>query len=324
MDVQICFNFSLQEIHLTKKLVVVCMLLALATCAFAQVPSHIRIMKPYRPGQPDQGQALNITYNGGPIMNNGLTSMYYIYYGNFTNKDRQIANFWGQNIGTAPIYLINSTYFDGSFVHIPAGVNFDPVANVYNDNYSLGKNLTDANVQTIVKNAIQGGHLPDDTNGVYFVLTATDVHETAFGGGFCSLFCGYHGPSTTIIPGETIKYSFVGNAQTQCPSGCIGNTVIGDGTKSPNNDLGMDGLLSVVYHELSESVTDPEVNLHTAWAGSCSENADCCAWTFGATRQVANGSHANVKIGGHAFLLQQNLKLTEEKLPTSNGVCALK
>jgi hypothetical protein len=61
----------------------------------------------------------------------------------------------------------------------------------------------------------KGGHLPDDTNGVYFVLTATDVYETAFGGGFCTLFCGYHGPSTTIIPGEIITYSFVAKVPTR-------------------------------------------------------------------------------------------------------------
>jgi len=299
------------------------MLLALATCAFAQVPSNIHIMKPFNGQSQVSPQALTITYNGGPVMNNGATAIYLIYYGTFTAKDTQIINFWSKNIGASPIYAINTTYFDGSFVHLPAGVAFDAVANVYADNYSLGKNLTDANVQTIVKNAITGGHLPDDQNGIYFVLTATDVHESAFGTTFCGGFCGYHGPSTSIISGETIKYSFVGNAQTQCPSGCIGNTVIGDGTKSPNNDLGADGLLSVVYHELSETVTDPEVNLHTAWAGSCSENGDCCAWTFGATHLLANGSHANVKIAGRAFLLQQMLKLTQEKLPTDTGVCVL-
>lgn len=310
---------------MTKKLVVVSLLLALATCAFAQVPSNISIMKPYRSdGQIVQPDALTIRYNGGPVMNNGLTTMYIIYYGTFSSRAKQVINFWSQNIGASPIYAINTTYFDGSFLHIPPGVAFDPLTNVYADNYSLGKNLSDANVQTIVKNAITGGHLPDDTNGVYFVLTATDVTESAFGGSFCSLFCGYHGPSTSIISGETIKYSFVGNAQTQCPSGCIANTVVGDGTKSPSGDLGADGMLSVIYHELSESVTDPEVNLHTAWAGNCSENGDCCAWTFGTLHALPNGSHANVKIAGRAFLLQQMLKLTQEVLPTDQGVCALK
>jgi hypothetical protein len=308
---------------LTKKLVVVCMLLALATCAFAQVPANIRIMKPYHNGQLAP-QAATITYNGGPIMNNGNTAMYFIYYGTFTAKDKQILNFWGQNIGASSLYAINTTYFDGSFVNIPAGIQFDPVANVYNDNYSLGKNLTDANVQTVVKNAITGGHLPDNPDGIYFVLTATDVHESAAFGTFCGTFCGYHGPSTSIISGETIKYSFVGNAASQCPSGCIGNVAVYGDTTSPNGDLGADGMASVIFHELSETVTDPEVNLHTAWAGSCSENGDCCNFVYGPTHTAPNGSHANVKIAGRAFLLQEMFKLTQHQLPTDTGVCAQK
>jgi hypothetical protein len=308
---------------LTKKLVVICMLLALATCAFAQVPANIHIMKPYRNGQLAP-QAATITYNGGPIMNNGLTAMYFIYYGTFTAKDTQILNFWGQNIGASSLYAINTTYFDGAFVNIPAGVQFDPVANVYNDNYSMGKTITDGNVQTIVKNAITAGHLPDNPNGIYFVLTATDVHESASFGSFCVQFCGYHGPSTTIITGETIKYSFVGNAASQCPSGCIGNVAVYGDTKSPNGDLGADGMASVIFHELSETVTDPEVNLHTAWAGSCSENGDCCNFVYGTTHTAPNGSHANVKIAGHAFLLQEMFKLTQHQLPTDTGVCAQK
>jgi hypothetical protein len=306
-----------------KKVLLVCVLLALATCLFAQDNPRIHIMLPY--GQQTQlAPAATITYNGGPIMNNGLTSMYIIYYGTFTALDKQIINFFASNIGNSKLYAINTTYFDGSFTHIPAGVKFNKNTNVFNDNYSLGKNLSDANVQTIVKNAITSGGLPDDVNGIYFVLTATDVHESAFGGGFCSLFCGYHGPSTSIITGETIKYSFVGNAATQCPTGCIGNAAVFGDSTSPNGDLGADGLVSVIFHELSETVTDPEVNLNTAWAGSCSENGDCCNFVYGPTKIVGNGSHANVKIANRPFLLQEMFKLTQMILPTDTGICAQK
>ena len=307
-----------------KKFLILCVLVALATCVFAQDNPRIHILPPYGQRLPFNPPASTITYNGGPIMNNGLTALYIVYYGTFTTKDQQIINYFAQNIGASSLYAINTTYFDGSFVPIPAGVAFNSTTNVYFDNYSLGKTLTDANVQTIIKNAITGGHLPDDTNGIYFVLTATDVQESAFGGGFCTLFCGYHGPSTSIITGETLKYSFVGNAATQCPSGCIGNVAVYGDTTSPNGDLGADGLVSVVFHELSESVTDPEVNLQTAWAGSCGENGDCCNFVYGSTRIAPNGSHANVKIGAHPFLLQEMFKLTQHILPTDTGVCAQK
>jgi hypothetical protein len=62
-----------------------------------------------------------------------------------------------------------------------------------NDNYSLGKNLTDAGVQAVVANAIGTNALPSDTNGVYFVLTSKDVNETS---GFCTQYCGWHSYGT--------------------------------------------------------------------------------------------------------------------------------
>ena len=52
------------------------------------------------------------------------------------------------------------------------------VQNDYHDNYSLGKSLSgDAQIQQIVADAISGGHLPGNSNGVYFVLTYTDVTD---------------------------------------------------------------------------------------------------------------------------------------------------
>jgi hypothetical protein len=35
------------------------------------------------------------------------------------------------------------------------------------------------------------------------------------------------------------------------------------------------------------------------------ENADKCAWTFGATYSVASGAQANMNIGGQDYLIQQ-------------------
>jgi hypothetical protein len=310
------------------KLLVRCLLaLCLVACAFGQEIKdnpRVHIVRPYGQ-QSAPPPAQTITYNGGPILNSTSgVNVYVVYYGTFTSTDTSVLNGMLSTLGNTPLYKINTTYFDSSMTHINGIVNFNSTTNVFNDNYSLGKNLSDANVQTIVKNAINGGHLPNDTNGIYFVLTATDVKETdsAIGGSFCTVYCGYHGPSTTIITGETLKYSFVGNAATQCPSGCIGNVAIFHDTTSPNNDLGADGMASVIFHELSESVTDPEVNLRTAWAGSCGENGDCCNFIYGSTKIVTNGSHANVKFGGKFYLLQEMFKLTQQILPTDQGVCA--
>jgi hypothetical protein len=190
--------------------------------------------------------------------------------------------------------------------------------NDYHDNYSLGKALSgDGAIQTIVSKAISGKHLPADTNGIYFVLTYKDVTDP----GFCSSFCGYHGPSTSIVSGKVIKYSMVGDPD-QCPSGCETSHILGD-PGSPNNDPGADGTTAIMWHEFSESASDPEVNLNTAWAGNfCGENGDCCAWLFGTVKKDSHGHFYTNKIGTKEYAMQEMLEL-QSKSRTGNvpGAC---
>jgi hypothetical protein len=106
-----------------------------------------------------------------------------------------------------------------------------------------------------------------------------------------------------------IKYSFVGDAAR-----CLGSCAIQ--STSPNGNPGVDGMASVVVHELEEAATDPDLN---AWWSNASggENADLCAWTFGATYTVANGSKANVKWGARDYMIQQNW------VNAAGGKCAM-
>ena len=188
-----------------KKVLLVVLALCVATCAFAQESpeGHVYIMKPATHVPAQFPPSFAIDYHGGPILNVG-TSVYIVYYGSWPTISQQIINSFIGNLGGTPLHNIQTTYYDAAGVHIPNTIKFNHKTNTYHDNYSLGKNLTDANVQTIVSNAIAGNHLPNDVNGVYFVLTAQDVNESAFGGGLCTLFCGYHSPSTSIVTGETI------------------------------------------------------------------------------------------------------------------------
>ena len=75
-------------------------------------------------------------------------------------------------------------------------------------------------------------------------------------------------------------------------------------------------MASIIAHELEESVTDPNLNAWYDNAGN--ENADKCAWTFGATSAASNGSRYNVTLGGHQYLIQQNW------VDAASGGCAMK
>src|SRR4051794_20270465 len=241
-----------------------------------------------------------ISYHGGPLLLNG-PNVYYIWYGNWSGNSAQtILENLASNIGGSPYFNINTTYYDGSGNHVANAVNF--VGSTFDSNYSYGTSLSDADVQAIV--AAQN---PADTNGVYFVLTSADVNETS---GFCKKYCGWH--TSANINSLDIKYAFVGNPD-RCPKNCE------EQTTSPNGNAGADGMASIIAHELEEATTDPDLNAWYDQRGQ--ENADKCAWNFGATSQAPNGSQYNLVLGTRhntrQYLIQQNW------VNASGGYCAL-
>ena len=241
-----------------------------------------------------------IFYHGGPVILGG-TKVYYIWYGNWSgNSASTILDNLAGSIGGSQYFNINTTYYNGSNTRVSNSVTYGGSTN---DNYSQGANLSDAEVQSIVSNAINGNHLPKDTNAVYFVLTSADVNATS---GFCTQYCGWHAHGT--IAGSDIKYAFIGNPD-RCPSACEAQTT------SPNGNAGADGMASIISHELEEATTDPDLNAWYDRRGQ--ENADKCAWTFGTTSTAGNGSAYNMTLGSRQYLIQRNW------VNASGGYCAL-
>jgi hypothetical protein len=141
------------------------------------------------------------------------------------------------------------------------------------------------------------------------VLTSADVNETS---GFCTQYCGWH--SHGSIAGLDVKYAFVGNPD-RCPSACSMQSI------GPNGNAGADAMASIIAHELEEATTDPDLN---AWYDSRGqENADKCAWTFGATSTAGNGAKYNMYLppsgsAARPYLIQQNW------VNAAGGYCAVK
>jgi len=247
------------------------------------------------PGQAKPGgggaSSNGINYHGGPVLH-GTTNVYYIWYGDWSYDVAAptILTDFASKIGGSPYFNINTTYYD------TVGPVSNSVALVKQttDLNSQGTSLSDTNIKNIVSNAITSGRLPNDSNGVYFVLTAKTINKS----GFCNSYCGWH--THASIAGNDIKYSFVGDP-ARCPANCEEQTV------GPNGSGGADGMASIIAHELEESVTDPDLN---AWYDRRGyENADKCAWTFGTT-YTANGALANMSLGSGAqrrdYLIQRN------------------
>jgi len=255
-----------------------------------------------QPAVPSGGavvQGNGINYHNGPVLKGNPVPIYVIWYGNWTNgakaSDSQltvstIETFLGSNaLGGSSYEAINTTYGDTTG-NVSGHLNFSGHSF---DNYSAGAKFGDRSLPGIVSRAISGG-LPNDPNGVYVVLTSSDVNETS---GFCRTYCGFHTHNTIL--GNDLKYAYIGNVD-KCPSGC---EIQSTGPNSPAPGVGgIDGIANVLTHETEEAITDPDLN---AWFdASGNEDADKCNFKFGPTQTAANGAKFNQTFGGLNWMIQ--------------------
>lgn len=170
-------------------------------------------------------------------------------------------------------------------------------------------------VKAMAKSSCAGG--TPDANAIYLVLSSSDIGESS---GFLTKYCGWHSYSTvsTSSGSKALKYGFIGN-----PSRSLGSCTY-QTTSSPNGNPGVDAMVSVIAHELDETVTDPQLN---AWYNAQgSENGDMCAWTFGSNQTLLpSGAYYNVSLplpasfavaGSHS-----GLYLIQRALAVNNSAC---
>ena len=276
-------------------------------------------------------------FGSGPVMQMPR-HIYVVWYGNWQgNTAVDIIPRFISQLNRSPYESILQTYLD-----VPNGQGISNsiiFSGQTFDDYSLGQDLSDANIQTIVQNAIVAGHLPLDASGIYFVLTSPDVMESTSGnpsnGGFCTQYCGWH-TDGLYMKGLDLKYAFVGDGEAcastayenygSWPGACIPLQSYSSNSSyvwnSPNNNPGADGMVSVIAHESEEAASDPQVGTGNLgfygvdWVQYQGyENGDQCAWRFGAgTGSIyvtANGSYANMFLGGSNYLVQKNAVIVD-------------
>ena len=260
--------------------------------------------------QPAVIQGNGINYHGGPVLKASPVPIYIIWYGNWNGGARPsdsqatvttIQGFLSStSLGGSSYEAINTTYGDNTG-NVSGHLNF---AAAVNDNYSAGTKFGDRALPGIVSRGISAG-LPNDPNGIYLILTSSDVSETS---GFCRTYCGFHTHNTIL--GNDLKYAFIGNVD-KCQSGC---EIQSTGPNSPAAGVGgADGMSNVITHETEEAITDPDLN---AWFdASGNEDADKCNFKFGPTTicTTANGctsagaaanAQFNQTFGGHNWMIQ--------------------
>jgi hypothetical protein len=258
-----------------------------------------------------------ILYHNGPAMQ--FPSVYVIYYGTFPATTQPIINNFLVDLNawsTQDPYFVNTTYFDtahgkvlGSYTFVspigpPTPNTWDSGGSVYWDSYSQGTQLSGKSIPKILTHALTAR--APDLNGVYIVITAPDVKIN----GFCNSYCAYHTNAT--VNGAHVRYALVPDPTQKC-SGCNGGIAVYGDKSTPNLDMGADTMTDDIMHELSETVTDPDLNAWYTQAGA--ENGDLCNYVYATSANpIQTGSktvngvkytyHKNFTLNGHDYLIQ--------------------
>jgi len=282
------------------------LLLALLLLAFVGLGQSASAQSTTGTQKPTSSAKTNsrILYNGGYVLI-GAANLYVIWYGCWDETCRagntltqSITRDFMINVGSSPYMQINTMYPNGAGQPPSGAVLYGGEAI---DQYSHGLELTATDIQGIVKDQIEGNHLPPDPAGIYLVIASADVGSSATG--FCvpGAFP-HHGIG--FANGSQFKYGFAGNA-ARCPSVAAPQFLDSIGTQlpTPNGNLAGDALVTTIAHLINVVITNSNGD---AWFDRYGlQTADKCVGEFGPTYLV-NGGRANIKLGQRDYLLQQN------------------
>ncbi|KAJ7967068.1 Protein EXORDIUM-like [Quillaja saponaria] len=240
---------------------------------------------------------VNLRYHMGPVLSSSPINIYLIWYGKWTQPHQLLIKDFLLSISTinhraAPSPSVSDWWRTVSLYADQTGANVSRsvvIAGEHSDlGYSHGTHLTRLSVQQVIATAVRSAPFPvDHRNGIYLILTSEDVTMQDF----CRAVCGFHYFTFPSMVGYTLPYAWIGNSGKQCPEVCAYPFAVpgymgggGPGALSPpNNDAGVDGMISVIGHELAELASNPLVN---AWyAGedptAPTEIGDLCEGLYG-------------------------------------------
>ncbi|CAI5478811.1 unnamed protein product [Closterium sp. Yama58-4] len=293
---------------------------------------ELRIARSFAVGQWNRRKALPIRYHGGWVMAKVPIKIFIIYYGSWSSSEVNIVEnfiYSLSNNNTTPKdaktvsawqwWQIATWYTmkrNGQTVSVSSQVQFRK--RVF-DKYSLGRVIKDdlGGVWQIIDQQLRTRALPIDSSAQYLVLTSADVALGDREKGFCgrSGYCGFHSFATDGV--SYIKYGFVGNGE-KCGTRCMRT---GGSKKTPNGKRGVDGMISIVAHEVVETANNPRIQ--GGWYDALgAESSDKCMTDFGPSVAVG-GASAVVGGGGYSYNMGFDVVLTGSSWRGTEGLDAV-
>jgi hypothetical protein len=239
--------------------------------AFGFVPSH-------NANQAGKGQKRSqlLSWHGGPVMHS--TTVASVFWGaswsnsTFTGDKISGLDYFYLHVGGTGYAHTNSEYYDGS-----GNVNTTSISNAGHLTDSTATPSGAPSTSQVLASVARATHNNPVPNAYYPVYS--DKPRGSAG------YCAWHSSGT--INGIQVQFGFFFNLDGD--PGCD--------PQAPTNlghSQGLSALANVSGHELSEMLTDPQLN---AWYDQRGyENSDKCAWTFSGL----------VSIGGQSWKIQGN------------------
>lgn len=250
-------------------------------------------------------------HSGGPIgLYTGPTQIIPVWVGNWSDANKAqwnlllsklVNNLPGGEISTPlQVFNTNTLYFTTrntittKLSWVPGAASATIPATLQKASGGITP-VSDANVASYINMALSQKKIAAPSSGVRPLYVYIGAADTRLSSGFGTAYCGWHTYGT--LGTRNIPYIAIQDFTSKYYSACSAQTI------SPNGNVALDAMASVLVHEIDEAITDPD--LRTWYDARGAENADKCAWTF-TPIAIIGGAKYNITIDGTRYLIQRN------------------
>lgn len=292
----------------------------------------------------------DVSWHGGYILS-GTLNVYVTYItskpGYYTSSSQSVTLIQSfiTGLSMSPYAQLLTQFPQGLNTTVRGASKFNFAGNAYFN--TPVTTLDDKTLATYLNQVIVTNKWPFDKKGLYIVVFSGDIKYSSAttGSNWNTGWCGFHmltnvgGHNIQVLPvgDESLVVDSTMKTQAACAGIYLGQLgagswnykwtgAIADCSSSygcsfiPPNDMFIDSMISVISHEIFETVTDPNGR---GWYRDCDgyEIGDMCLYDYGRVHSTSDYNYVNynLQFGSNNFLVQEEWNYR----PGNGSFCAL-